>query len=70
MKTISSVAQFLAWAFAALQLVVLLSTCLSGFSEIRLGLTVISQVAFFVFLFISTLADQSRIAVRAKVRHG
>jgi hypothetical protein len=70
MRTISRVAHFLAWTFGALQLAVLLSTCLTGFSEMRLGLTVISQVAFFAFLFISSLADQTPVTVRTRVRHG
>lgn len=70
MKTVSRVAQFLAWTFAAVQLLVLLSTCASGFSEMQLGLTVLSQVAFFAFLLISTVADHSRVAVRARVRNG
>jgi hypothetical protein len=53
-----------------MEILVLLSTCVSGFTELRLGLAVIGQVAFFGFLFISTLADESRIAVRQRVRHG
>ena len=70
MRTIGRTAHYLAWTFACMQIVVLLSSCVSGFSEVRLGLAVIGQVAFFVFLSISTLADETRTTVRQQVREG
>lgn len=70
MRTVSRIAHYVAWTFACLQIVVLLSTCVGGFSEVRLGLAVIGQVAFFGFLFISTLADENRVGVRQHVKQG
>jgi hypothetical protein len=70
MKTVATAAHYLAWTFACMEIFVLLSTCVSGFSELQLGLAVIGQVAFFGFLFVSTLADERRVAVRQQVRHG
>ena len=70
MRTISRVSHIVAWVFAFVQIAVLLSACLSGFNEVSLGLAIVSQVAFVLFLFISTIADQSPVAVRARVRHG
>lgn len=70
MKTIGRLAHYLAWTFACMQLFVLLSTCVTGFTEVRLGLVVIGQVAFFGFLSISTLADESRVPVRRHLRQG
>jgi hypothetical protein len=68
METVGRVAHYAAWTFAVMQILVLLSTCLTGFSEVQLGLAVIGQVAFFGFLFISTLAEGSRIPVRGQAR--
>ena len=70
MKTVGKVAHFLAWTFAYLQIAVLLSTCLSGFSELKLGLVIVSQIAFFGFLFLSKLAEESPIAVRSGLGNG
>jgi hypothetical protein len=70
MRTVARAAHYIAWTFACMEILVLLSTCVSGFSELKLGLAVIGQVAFFGFLYISTLADEPRIAVRQHVRHG
>ena len=70
MKTISKASHVIAWIFAFLQIAVLLSACLRGFSELSLGLAIVGQVAFVFFLFISTITDQPPVAVRARVRHG
>jgi hypothetical protein len=70
MKTVAKAAHYVAWTFACLQMVVLLSACVVGFSELQLGLAVIGQVAFFGFLFISTLAEEPGAAVRQEVRRG
>jgi hypothetical protein len=70
MKTIARIADYLAWTSAVVQLFVLLSTCVSGFTEMQLGLAVIGQVAFFGFLCISTLAGESRVPARNEVRQG
>ena len=64
MRTIGKLAHYIAWTFAVLQIVVLLSACLSGFSAVQLGIAVFSQVAFFAFLFISTMAEAAQTAVR------
>ncbi len=69
MRTISKVSHIIAWLCAFLQLAVLLSACLRGFSEVSLGLAIVGQVAFVLFIYISTITDQS-VAVRARVRHG
>lgn len=70
MKTVSRAALWLAWVCALVQIAALLSACAGGFSETRLGLTVVGLVAFFAFLYVSTIADQSRAAVRAEARDG
>ena len=70
MKTISKASHIIAWGFAFLQIAVLLIACVRGFSEVCLGLAVVGQVAFVFFLYISTITEQSSVAVRARVRHG
>jgi len=70
MRIVSRVSHCIAWVFAFTQILVLLSACLSGFNEVSLGLAIVSLVAFVLFLFISTITEQSPVAVRARVRHG
>lgn len=65
MRFIGKLTHYIAWTFAVLQIGVLLSACLSGFSAVQLGLAVFSQVGFFAFLFISTMAEAAQSTVRA-----
>jgi Na+-driven multidrug efflux pump len=67
---ISKASHLIAWFFAFAQIVVLLSACFRGLNEVSLGLAIVSLVAFFVFLFISSIIDQSRVPVRTRVPHG
>jgi hypothetical protein len=70
MKTLSKVAHSIAWLFAFLQIAVLLRACLYGFNDSSVGLALASLVGFFVFLSISTVTEQPKIAVRTRVRNG